>query len=244
MYLFRAPNCTYYTRICLPKELRDRGFPFDLKISLLSKYRCEAVIRNATVTLVVKKVLEGVANNTTLEAFKWAVNQGINNVRLSFSSSGNHKIPSRNIEITQDKKSQTTLIPFENRGISLVEALNRFIESKSKESAKSAYGSTIKATRKTLYQHNTTPQQLVSDITSASALEFVYWYNNEHRHSRIKFVTPCQRHDGLDVEIPAKRKVLYQTKRNKHPERWSKEERNWQPIGAVELNPEQHKEAA
>jgi putative transposase len=24
----------------------------------------------------------------------------------------------------------------------------------------------------------------------------------------------------------------------------SKEERNWQPIGAVELNPEQHKEAA
>jgi hypothetical protein len=74
--------------------------------------------------------------------------------------------------------------------------------------------------------------------------EFVYWYNNEHRHSRIKFVTPNQRHDGLDVGILAKRKVLYQTKRNEHPERWSKEERNWQPIGAVELNPEQHKEAA
>jgi len=74
--------------------------------------------------------------------------------------------------------------------------------------------------------------------------EFVYWYNNEHRHSRIKFVTPCQRHDGLDVEILAKRKELYQKKRNEHPQRWSKEERNWQPIGAVELNPEQHKEAA
>ena len=73
--------------------------------------------------------------------------------------------------------------------------------------------------------------------------EFVSWYNNEHRHSRIKFVTPCQRHDGLDVELLAKRKVLYQTKRNEHPERWSKEERNWQPIGAVELNSEQHKEA-
>ena len=74
--------------------------------------------------------------------------------------------------------------------------------------------------------------------------EFVYWYNNEHRHSRIKFVTPSQRHDGLDVGILAKRKELYQTKRNEHPERWSKEERNWQPIGVVELNPEQHKEAA
>jgi len=67
MYLFRAPNCTYYTRICLPKELRDRGFPFDLKISLLSKYRGEAVTRNASLTLVVKKGLEGVTNNTTPE---------------------------------------------------------------------------------------------------------------------------------------------------------------------------------
>jgi putative transposase len=38
--------------------------------------------------------------------------------------------------------------------------------------------------------------------------------------------------------------VLYQQKRNEHPERWSKEDRNCQPIGAVELNPDQYKEAA
>ncbi|MFT7008192.1 MAG: hypothetical protein ACJAXJ_002731 [Colwellia sp.] len=59
-----------------------------------------------------------------------------------------------------------------------------------------------------------------------------------------EFVTPNQRHDGLDIKILAKRKVLYQQKRNEHPERWSKEEGNWETIGAVELNPEQHKEAA
>jgi len=35
---------------------------------------------------------------------------------------------------------------------------------------------------------------------------FVGWYNNEHRHSRIKFVTPNQRHQGLDVEILENRK--------------------------------------
>jgi putative transposase len=57
-------------------------------------------------------------------------------------------------------------------------------------------------------------------------------------------VTPNQRHDGFDVGILAKRKALYHTKRNEHLERWSKEDRNWRPIGAVELNPEQHKEAA
>ena len=74
--------------------------------------------------------------------------------------------------------------------------------------------------------------------------DFVNWYNNEHRHSRIKFVTPNERHQGLDVEILAKRKALYQRKRNEHPERWSGSERNWQPEGPVELNPEQYKEAA
>jgi hypothetical protein len=136
MYLFRAPNCTYYTRICLPKELRDRGFPFDLKISLLSKYRGEAVTRNASVTLVVKKVLEGVTNNTTPEAFKRLVNQDINDTRLSFSSSSSHQAPSRSTEITQEEKRQIDLMQCETRGISLVEALKRFIESKSKESVR------------------------------------------------------------------------------------------------------------
>jgi putative transposase len=74
--------------------------------------------------------------------------------------------------------------------------------------------------------------------------EFVRWYNTEHRHSRIKFVTPSQRHEGLDIEILAKRKALYKEKKNERPERWSKNERNWQPIGNVDLNPEQYKEAA
>jgi putative transposase len=53
-----------------------------------------------------------------------------------------------------------------------------------------------------------------------------------------------RKYEGLDIEVLAKRKVLYQQKRNEHPERWSKSKRNWQPIGAVELNPQQYKEAA
>lgn len=59
-----------------------------------------------------------------------------------------------------------------------------------------------------------------------------------HRHSRIRFVTPAQRHRGEDQEILAKRHALYQQARNQHPHRWSGATRNWQPIGAVTLNPE------
>ena len=50
-------------------------------------------------------------------------------------------------------------------------------------------------------------------------------------------MTPNQRHEGLDVEILAKRQVLYRQKRNEHPERWSGCERNWEPRGTMKSNP-------
>jgi putative transposase len=31
--------------------------------------------------------------------------------------------------------------------------------------------------------------------------DFMRWYNNEHRHSRIRFVTPAERHRGLDRQV-------------------------------------------
>lgn len=36
------------------------------------------------------------------------------------------------------------------------------------------------------------------------------WYNNEHRHSGINYVTPSQRHMGLDQEILRKQKEVYE----------------------------------
>ena len=75
---------------------------------------------------------------------------------------------------------------------------------------------------------------------------FVNWYNNEHRHSRIKFVTPAQRHQGEDGAILEKRDNVYKLAKSKHPERWSGNTRDWNPIGDVALNPEKEeiKEAA
>lgn len=65
---------------------------------------------------------------------------------------------------------------------------------------------------------------------------FVHWYNNEHRHSGIRFVTPEQRHQGLDVEILARRDVLYARARQRNPGRWTATTRNWNPIAEVRLN--------
>lgn len=68
-------------------------------------------------------------------------------------------------------------------------------------------------------------------------LHFVRWYNQEHRHSALRYVTPAQRHAGHDQTLLAKRHQVYQAARAQHPGRWSGATRNWQPIGEVWLNP-------
>jgi putative transposase len=67
-------------------------------------------------------------------------------------------------------------------------------------------------------------------------LGFLTWYNHEHRHSAIRFVTPEQRHTGHDHTILAQRAALYEQAKANCPRRWSGNTRNWMPIGAVTLN--------
>jgi putative transposase len=67
---------------------------------------------------------------------------------------------------------------------------------------------------------------------------FVHWYNEMHRHSGIRFVTPGQRHRGEDHAILGNRKVVYERAKQQRPERWSGDIRDWTPVGEVWLNPE------
>ncbi|MDF1480893.1 integrase core domain-containing protein, partial [Extensimonas sp. H3M7-6] len=76
------------------------------------------------------------------------------------------------------------------------------------------------------------------DAARAWAAGFVQWYNHEHRHSGIRYVSPAQRHAGEDRAILAARHELYARARQAHPARWSGKTRNWSPIGPVTLNPE------
>ena len=64
------------------------------------------------------------------------------------------------------------------------------------------------------------------------------WYNFEHRHSGIRYVTPAQRHAGDDHALLAARHALYAKARACNPARWLRNTRDWTPVGAVTLNPE------
>jgi len=83
------------------------------------------------------------------------------------------------------------------------------------------------------------PHRPFDDLIHARAwvAKFVYWYNEEHRHSAIRYVTPSQRHAGLDIAILAHRHDVQTAARQRRPDRWSGPTRNWTPAGAVHLNP-------
>ncbi len=66
---------------------------------------------------------------------------------------------------------------------------------------------------------------------------FVEWYNNEHLHSSIKFVTPNYRHQNLDIKQLENRHKVYVEAKRKNPNRWSRKTRNWDRPTNVLLNP-------
>ena len=88
------------------------------------------------------------------------------------------------------------------------------------------------------------PQKPFDTIEAARAwvTAFVSWYNAEHRHSGIRFVTPDERHHGREHDVLANRVRVYERARRKHPNRWSRGTRSWTPAPAVFLNPKRDQE--
>lgn len=92
---------------------------------------------------------------------------------------------------------------------------------------------------KTLKYHPSFPEQPFDTLEQARqwVAGFAKWYNEEHRHSALKYVTPGQRHRGEDIDILARRAVIYEAARANRPERWSGNCRDWNRPEVVSLNP-------
>ncbi len=76
------------------------------------------------------------------------------------------------------------------------------------------------------------------DAARAWAMRFTNWYNFDHKHSGIQYVSPAQRHAGDDKAILAARHAVYTAAKERNPARWARATRDWTPIGPVTLNPE------
>ncbi len=97
------------------------------------------------------------------------------------------------------------------------------------------YSESLFKTLKYCPEYPTKPFGSTEDA-NAWVKKFVYWYNNVHLHSGIKYVTPASRHAMMDNEILENRKKVYEEAKLKNPNRWSRKIRNWDMIKKVYLN--------
>ena len=83
------------------------------------------------------------------------------------------------------------------------------------------------------------PREPFKKLTEARKwmADFVLWYNHEHLHSGLKFVTPFSQHQGDDAVIIDNRIEVYKKAQLANPARWSKGIRNWKMPNEVYLNP-------
>lgn len=74
--------------------------------------------------------------------------------------------------------------------------------------------------------------------------DFVNWYNTEHRHSAIGYVTPAQRGSGVDLEMYDRRNRSVEAARSQHPERWVNGVRQWKRKDVIVLNPKKEQSSS
>lgn len=93
---------------------------------------------------------------------------------------------------------------------------------------------------RTLKYHPTYPYKPFNDLEHARSWvnNFVKWFNEEHTHSSIRYVTPNERHEGKDQAILERRKAVFEKAKAENPLRWSKKTRDWSMIKEVTINPE------
>ncbi len=98
------------------------------------------------------------------------------------------------------------------------------------------YSESLFRTLKYAPKHPIRPFEGLADARQWVA-DLATWYNGEHRHSGIRFVTPNQRHQGEDQAILQRRHELYLEARQKNPQRWAGNIRDWRYTESVWLNP-------
>jgi len=91
---------------------------------------------------------------------------------------------------------------------------------------------------RTMKYHQSYPLRRFRDVSGVRAWvdAFVDWYNTEHRHSGIQYVTPDQRHFGQADAICVKRQQTYEQAKQQHPQRWSRSTRDWTQPQIVAIN--------
>ncbi|WP_238136452.1 tyrosine-type recombinase/integrase [Vibrio parahaemolyticus] len=160
----------------MPKSLRDNGFPFDLKISLLTKRRDEAVERNFILVPQLKKLIDEAFQENDVASFRLKVDEFINHVREGFPLRDTVRLPVRQVRTASSLSFPTAVNAVEPLAIkpkiiiAPKNALEEFIASK--QYAKVRPLTIEQLNQRTNHFLSPLKTDCVSRITSADAVRF------------------------------------------------------------------------
>ncbi|ATB30101.1 IS3 family transposase [Melittangium boletus] len=73
------------------------------------------------------------------------------------------------------------------------------------------------------------------ELACAWMVRFSEWYNRQHLHGSLCFVSPNDRYFGREGQVLARRRMVYERARQRAPIRWSRGSRRWQPPDPLQL---------
>ncbi|WP_322852371.1 hypothetical protein [Vibrio harveyi] len=129
MYISRNRNGNYYTRVCLPKTLKDAGFPNEVRFSLLTKNREQAIDRHLVVLGRVRAFISVQVKASNREE------ASLSSLRRSVKSLQNNgfKAPSDSTDSTDSTKTSLPAnLPHTKEGKANTDLLKAFLEFKKK----------------------------------------------------------------------------------------------------------------
>ncbi|ELA9335929.1 tyrosine-type recombinase/integrase [Vibrio parahaemolyticus] len=106
MYLLKLPSSVYYHRSPVPVSLRERGFPNEIRLSLLTKDRNVALERNMHLSLAVKQGFDSALSDDSLNYtdIKETLYQKLSELRHGYVADTNKVSHSNVITITPKRK--------------------------------------------------------------------------------------------------------------------------------------------
>ena len=153
---------------------------------------------------------------------------------LAKESYAREKIDGKKIKLHSDNgspmKGATMLIALQKLGV--VASFSR-----PSVSNDNAFSEALFRTLKYCPEYPSSPFESIAEANKWVS-HFVKWYNTQHLHSGIKFLTPISRHNGDEEVIIKNRQSVYEEARMSNPIRWTGKTRNWLPDAEVLLNPE------
>ena len=154
-------------------------------------------------------------------------NEGITSDAAALLHSDNNGAPMRSFKLAAKMRELSVSLSFSRPGVSNDNAY-----------AESSF--------RTMKYHQSYPRRRFRNLDAVLFWfeGFVEWYNREHRHSGIKYVTPNQRHFGEADAICAIRQQTYSKAHQENLHRWSRPPRCWKQPEIVKVNyplPEQQR---